>query len=66
MKILCAKRERGEPMKAKKRMPSYYGKNIAQNAQRKFLRRRWREGLEAGDTEHQNRGEEGDKKSGNR
>lgn len=27
-------------MKRKKQMPSYYGKNIAQNAQRKFFKRK--------------------------
>ncbi len=53
-------------MKANKRMPSYYGKNIAQNAQRKFLKRWQQKMTEAGDAGHQNRGEEGDKKGGNR
>jgi hypothetical protein len=33
--------ERGKPsVKRKKPMPGYYGKNVVQNAERKFLRRK--------------------------
>jgi len=35
-------------MRHKKQMPSYYGKNIAQNAQRRFLKRLREKSAEAG------------------
>lgn len=52
-------------MKTPKRIPSYYGKNIAQNAQRKFLKY-WRQrAQEARETGCQS-GAEKDRKDENR